>query len=117
MTDAGLTVSWQMQPEDWLSIARIVHRAGVEAMVNHALGVKTREPVRWARFYLKAGWPGLPPKSTKPKPPKPTEMPPYCGDPDCDEKTRYREVEHDNGIRSLTPCPDCHPSRKEHRAA
>lgn len=117
MTDAGLVVSWQMQAEDWQSIARVLERAGIEAMVDFALGARSRDRISYARFYLK-GWLGLPPKSTKPRdsPASAAARPPYCGDPDCDEITRMRQREDDNGLRSLYPCPDCHPSRKDSAA-
>lgn len=117
MTDAGLTVSWQMQVEDWQNIARVVQRAGVDEMVRFALGCKTREPVRFARFYLKAGWLGLPPKSAKPRPAAPESLPDHCGHIDCDPVSRQREREDDNGLRSNYPCPECHPNaRKDHAA-
>jgi hypothetical protein len=117
MTDAGLVVSWQMTADDWQSVARVLERAGVEAMVNFALGVKARDRISYARFYLK-GWQGLPPKSTKPRPSSDPSAakPPYCGDPDCDEITRFRQREDGNGLRSVYPCPQCHPSRKESAA-
>lgn len=38
------------------------------------------------------------------------EQAPHCGHLDCDEITRYRETEDANGLRSLSACPDCHPS-------
>ncbi|MFF7331525.1 hypothetical protein [Streptomyces sp. NPDC008150] len=37
-------------------------------------------------------------------------LPPHCGHPDCDPASRRRETEDANGLRSLHPCPDCHPS-------
>lgn len=114
MTDAGLVVSWQMAADDWQSIARVLQRAGVEAMVNFALGVKVRDRISYARFYLK-GWLGLPPKSTKPRasPQQLRTVPDWCKDPDCDEVTRMRQSEDANGLRSLRPCQQCHPNRKE----
>lgn len=118
MTDAGLTVSWQMSADDWQSVARVQQRAGVAEMVKFARGTKSREPIRFATFYLRAGWLGLPPTSTKPstEPKHLRLLPDWCKDPDCDEKTRYRQREDDNGLRSLYPCPDCHPDRKESAA-
>ena len=118
MTDAGLVVSWQMTADDWQNIARVQKRAGVEEMVKFARGAKSRDPIRFATFYLKAGWLGLPPKSTKPAPqPKHLRvLPDWCQDPDCDEKTRLRQREDDNGLRSVYPCPECHPDRKESAA-
>ncbi|MDX3354724.1 hypothetical protein PV703_15700 [Streptomyces sp. ME01-24h] len=116
MTDAGFNaLSWQMQADDIQSVARVLHRAGVEAMVTSALNVKSREPVRFARFFLKAGWLGLPPKSTRPRPAPRVQLP-WCEDPDCDPVTRTREVENDRGLRFSDPCPKCHPSRKESAA-
>jgi len=38
------------------------------------------------------------------------EQVPHCGHLDCDEVTRYRETEDADGLRSLSACPDCHPS-------
>jgi hypothetical protein len=118
MTDAGLVISWQMSAEDWQSVARVQQRAGVEQMVKFALGAKSRAPIRFATFYLRAGWLGLPPKSTKPAPqPKHLRvLPDWCKDPDCDEITRMRQVEDSNGLRSLRPCPECHPNRKDSAA-
>lgn len=119
MTDAGLVVSWQMTADDWQSIARVLERAGVEAMVNFALGAKSRDRISYARFYLK-GWLGLPPKSTKPRASKRSDpradWPAWCKDPDCDEVDRMRQTEDANGLRSLRPCPDCHPSHKDSAA-
>lgn len=119
MTDAGLTVSWQMQAEEWQSVARVLDRAGVEEMVKFALGARSRTPIRFATFYLKAGWLGLPPRSTRPRTssqgnrdPR-ADWPEWCKDPDCDDVSRRREVERDNGLRVSVPCPQCHPTRKE----
>jgi hypothetical protein len=119
MTDAGLDVSWQMSADDWQAIARVLQRAGVERMVKFALGAKSRTPIRFATFYLRAGWAGLAPSSTKP-PAQPKQLhalPNWCEDPDCDEKTRFRQREDDNGLRSLYPCPDCHPKSRKDTAA
>jgi hypothetical protein len=115
MTDAGLVVSWQMSADDWQSIARVQRRTGVEEMVRFARGAKSRTSIRFATFYLRAGWLGLPPKSTKPAPQTKhlRALPDWCQDPDCDEKTRLRQREDDNGLRSVYPCPQCHPSRKD----
>lgn len=122
MTDAGITVSWQMRAEDYKRTARVLQRAGVEAMVEFAIATKasTVKPISYATFFLRGGWLGLPPKSTKPRAtPKrlrPADWPEWCKDPDCDEKTRFRDVEDANGLRSSAPCPQCHPSRKDHAA-
>lgn len=117
MTDAGVRVSWQLQAGDWHDLARVIDRAGIAAMVEHARGVKatTRQPIGYARFFLR-GWKGLPPKSTRTQD-VPSQKPPYCGHIDCDEITRTRETEDAKGLRINTPCPECHPNRKETQAA
>lgn len=116
MTEAGIVVSWSMKPSDWLDIAAVVDRAGVTAMVRYAVDTKAtaRQPIRYATFFLRGGWKGLPPAAANVPPPRPAggTKPPYCGDPDCDEISRTREVEDDRGIRSLERCPDCHPASK-----
>jgi hypothetical protein len=123
MTDAGFnTLSWQMQADDIQSIARVLKRAGVKAMVDFALETKTasHKRIRFATFFLRGGWLGLPPKSTSPRPapnrdPQ-ADWPEWCKDPDCDEITRRRRVEDSTGIRTLVRCQQCHPDRKESAA-
>ncbi|MFE6127497.1 hypothetical protein ACFQ6Q_04355 [Streptomyces sp. NPDC056437] len=119
MTEAGLVVSWSMKPSDWIEISRIVQRTGVPAMVAFARDTKasSRQPIRYATFFLRGGWKGLPPASTAPPPRDPkSAKPPHCGHPDCDEVSRTRETEDERGIRSLDRCPDCHPASKGHAA-
>lgn len=115
MTEAGIVVSWSMKPSDWLDIAAVVDRAGVTAMVRYAVDTKAtaRQPIRYATFFLRGGWKGLPPAAANVPQPRPGgTKPPHCGDPDCDEISRTREVEDDRGIRSLQRCPACHPASK-----
>ncbi|MFD5678442.1 hypothetical protein [Streptomyces sp. NPDC127040] len=116
MTEAGIVVSWSMQAGDTIQIASIVDRAGVPAMVKFALDTKVtaRQPIRYATFFLRGGWKGLPPAAANVPPPRPasSSKPPHCGDPDCDEISRTREIEDDRGLRSLQRCPECHPASK-----
>ncbi|WP_405944706.1 hypothetical protein [Streptomyces sp. NBC_00932] len=117
MTEAGITVSWSMKAADWLDIAAVVQRAGVPAMVAFARDAKAaaRQKPRYATFFLKGGWRGLPPASSVPTPrtSSAADRPDWCEDPDCDEKSRMRQSEDSNGLRSLRPCQQCHPNRKE----
>jgi len=110
MTKAGITVSWSMQTDDWRAIAAIVRRAGVPAMVAFARDTKasTRKPVRYATFFLRGGWQGLPPTAGPKNGSSPRAETPHCGDPDCDPISRTRDTEHANGLRVSTPCPKCY---------
>ncbi|MFC9987819.1 hypothetical protein ACFXKV_10145 [Streptomyces globisporus] len=115
MTEAGITVSWSMKAADWLDIATVVQRAGVPAMVAFARDAKAaaKQKPRYATFFLRGGWRGLPPAASVPPPrATPAGKRPHCGHPDCDPITRTREIENDRGLRNLHPCPDCHPTAK-----
>ena len=114
MGEAGIRVSWQMQPEDVQAIAVIQQRAGVTEMVTFARNIKarSREPITFATYFLKSGWRGLPPAPAPAPPPAAKDKPAHCGDPDCDPVTRTREIEDDRGIRSLTRCHLCNPKAK-----
>jgi len=120
MTQAGITVSWSMQTGDWIDIAAIVQRAGVSAMVDFALKTQrtARQPIRYATFFLRGGWKGLPPAASQPPPSSSghTEKPPHCGHTDCDPITRTRDEDAPNGLRVSVRCPDCHPNRKDQAA-
>ncbi|MFH8627807.1 hypothetical protein ACH4A8_38970 [Streptomyces vietnamensis] len=110
-----MTVSWSMKPSDWIEISRIVQRAGIPAMVAFARDTKAtaRQPIRYATFFLRGGWGGLPPASTAPAARDNNRRPAaHCGHPDCDPVSRTREIEHDNGLRTLERCPNCHPASK-----
>lgn len=121
MTQAGIVVSWSMQPKDWLEIAAIVERAGIPAMVAFARDTKntSRQPIRYATFFLRGGWKGLPPATHGVPPQRPAAdgRAPHCGHPDCDPVTRTRETEDDRGLRRVHPCPDCHPASQKGHAA
>lgn len=115
MTNAGFrAISWQMQPDDTQSVARVLRRTGITAMVESAVNAKAtaRTPIRYATYFLKSGWVGLPPKSTAPPPTRQAGKPPWCEDPDCDPITRTRDIENDRGLRFSQPCAKCHPNRK-----
>lgn len=121
MTQAGITVSWSMQPSDWLEISTVIQRAGIPAMVAFARDTKasSRQPVRYATFFLRGGWKGLPPAA----PDAPRQMrnsadgkPPHCGHPDCDPVSRTRESEDTKGLRVVHRCPECNPNAKGHAA-
>jgi hypothetical protein len=85
-------------------------------MVEYARKVAARRDIESAKYFMQ-GWRELPPLPTRPAASLrslPTaNRPDWCGDPDCDEKSRMRQSEDSNGLRSLRPCQQCHPNRKE----
>jgi hypothetical protein len=123
MTDAGLIVSWTMRTEEWRELLDLLDRVDVSVLVQRA--AETRRPgqrIQYATYFLRGTWRGLPTtkgrKTPRPssKPDPRADWPEWCKDPDCDEVTRRRQVEDDNGIRTLVRCPQCHPTRKESAA-
>jgi hypothetical protein len=120
MTAAGFaSLSWQMTTDDLQAVARVLKRTSATAMVENAVGAKsrTRKSIGFASYFLKSGWLGLPPRSLAAPTPRPSEKPPYCGDTDCDPVTRFRDVEDDRGLRYSQPCPKCHPTARKDSAA
>ncbi len=117
-TNAGIVVRWPFQGSQWFPIHAMIKKSGVPAMLAHAQKAASRTNVESAKYFLQ-GWSELPPiprdnpfsrtSQNKGK----TGMPPWCRDPDCDEKTRLRDVEDTNGLRYSAPCNNCHPSRKD----
>ncbi|MEU5016384.1 hypothetical protein AB0G60_03005 [Streptomyces angustmyceticus] len=126
----GITVSWgRMSDLHWITVQQLMKSHGVPYLVNIATTRwNPRNPIRFGTLLIEIwreysapppGSPWHPDTQSKREQQHraDADKPPHCGDPDCDEKTRYREIENDNGIRSLVPCPNCHPSQKENRAA
>ncbi|WP_369274474.1 hypothetical protein AB5J55_35145 [Streptomyces sp. R11] len=115
LTEAGITVSWGMPPEDLKRVAAAVERAGIPAMVRFALDTQRtrRDRILYARYFVR-GWTGLPPAAAGPKSSGPQ---PHCGHADCDPVTRTRETEDDRGLRRVHPCPECHPTAQKGHAA
>ncbi|MGQ4343521.1 helix-turn-helix domain-containing protein [Streptomyces sp. SAS_275] len=121
----GIAVSWtRMSSLQWITVQQLLKSHGIPYLV-HLAGLRwnQRNPIKFGTLLLdvwreyEAPPPGSPWRPRQPEQggQQPTR-PPYCGDPDCDEITRLREHEDDNGLRSLYPCPACHPSRKDKAA-
>lgn len=116
---AGLgAVAWDIKKfTDWERIRIQMERLGIDLMVKSALAAaKSRgEPDNVAAWIGR--WESLadpkPAARETPKPNPRAAWPEWCKDPDCDEITRTRQIENDNGIRSLIRCQQCHPNRKE----
>jgi hypothetical protein len=121
MSEAGITVSWSMKSEDWIEIAHLIRKCGIPSMVSFARIAKARakQPPMYATFFLRGGWRGLPPapSTAPPSGQQHGEMPPHCGDIDCDPVSRQRERENENGIFINYRCPECHPTSLRSHAA
>lgn len=61
MTAAGMVVSWELAPAEWVLLQALIERCGVQVLVDHAGGAwqAARSRVRSARYFL-AGWRSLP---------------------------------------------------------
>ena len=123
----GIVVSWQRNMSDlrWAHFQQLLRSHGQKYLVHLAgLRWQPNNPIKFGTLLLeiwqeypapKPGSPWLPaPAGIGPQPRR--DLPPYCGDIDCDEVTRFREIEDANGLRVSTPCPQCHPNRKKNAA-
>jgi hypothetical protein len=118
----GISVSWtRVSNFQWVIVQQLIKSHGIPYLV-HLAGLRwnPRNPIKFGTLLLEVWREYEPPPLGSPWRPRPqeqgsrhSERPPYCGDPDCDEITRMRQREDDNGLRSLYPCPNCHPSRKD----
>lgn len=125
----GISVGWgRMSELQWIAVQQLMKTHGVPYLVQIANSRwNPRNPIRFGTLLLDIWqeYPAPPPGSpwhpdtvaAAAKRSAPAEKPPYCGDSDCDEITRTREIEDDNGLRSLVPCPICHPSHRKANAA
>ncbi len=111
LTAAGVTVRWPFRGDGWFPVLALISKTGIPAMVEHAVKAAARAPVDSARYFL-PGWAELPPLPAGPHPAVPgtaAAPSPHCGALDCHPETRLREVQTDDGLPVLTPCPLCHP--------
>lgn len=119
----GIAVGWgRLSHFQWIAIQQLMKSHGVPYLVYIANSRwNPSNPIRFGSLLLDiwrefpAPPPGSPwhPDTLAARSRSATSKPPYCGDPDCDEISRMRQSEDANGLRSVRPCPDCHPSRKE----
>lgn len=126
----GIAVGWgRMSNFQWIAVQQLMKSHGVPYLVYIA---STRwnpnNPIRFGTLLLDiwrefpappVGSPWHPATQAKRSDQKraAADKPPHCGDIDCDPDDRMRESIDSDGLRVYTPCPQCHPSRKEHRAA
>lgn len=122
----GIAVSWtRLSNLQWVIVQQLMKSHGIPYLV-HLAGLRwnPRNPIKFGTLLIdvwreyEAPPPGSPWRpQPAPQSSERSERPPYCGDPDCDEITRMRQHEDDNGLRSLYPCPDCHPKSRKDTAA
>jgi hypothetical protein len=117
-----ITVGWgRLSTLQWIAVQQLMKSHGTPYLV-HIAGSRwnPKNPIRFGTLLLDiwheypAPPPGSPwhPSTAARKQPSSNSKPPHCGHPDCDPVSRTREVEHDNGLRTLKHCPDCHPTTK-----
>lgn len=124
----GMAVSWtRVSNFQWLIVQQLMKSHGIPYLV-HIAGTRwnPKNPIKFGTLLLDIWREFEPPPAGSPWHPaaqagrasgsETKAKPPYCGDPDCDEITRLRQREDENGLRSVYPCPQCHPSRKDSAA-
>ncbi|WP_275559616.1 hypothetical protein [Streptomyces sp. 5-6(2022)] len=100
--------------QGWLDLSRQLaeedrtppsHNAGVIARhrARREIGHKPYSNDSWTRMEQLAAA-GLPPDGV--------ERARHCGDPECNEITRYRERENEDGTKELHVCSKCHPAMR-----
>lgn len=80
------------------------HNAGVIARHRARNGQNGHKP------YSNDGWTRMQQLADAGLPPEGVERVRHCGDPECDETTRYRERESTDGTKELSACGKCHPA-------
>lgn len=115
----GIRVSWaRLSNFQLLGIQELINKRGIDSLVATAVSRwNPRDPIKFASLLLTIWleYPDATPGSQQ-RSSRPTDLPNWCKDPDCDEQSRTHEVEDDRGLRTLQRCPDCHPASKGHAA-
>ena len=123
----NINVGWgRLSHLQWIAVQQLMKSHGTPYLVHIANSRwNPSNPIRFGTLLLDiwreypappAGSPWRPDTANARKRPSGSNKPPHCGHPDCDEQTRTREIEHDNGLKTLEHCPDCHPTSKGHAA-
>lgn len=105
--------SWRLSSMQWVAVQELINTRGVPFLVEQARRRwNPNDPIKFASLLIQI-WLEIPAPAPKQRAsPQSQQLPEWCKHPDCDEKTRTREIEDDRGIRSLERCPDCNPKAK-----
>lgn len=121
----GVSVSWGRTSNlQWVIVQQLIRSHGIPYLVHIAsTRWNPQHPIRFGKLLIEiwreypappVGSPWHPAtQAARAERDAPVQLPPYCGDIDCDPVDRLREIETDDGLRVSTPCPVCHPSRKK----
>lgn len=110
-------VSWRLSTMQWIAVQELINTRGVDFLVEQARRRwNPKDPIRFASLLIQI-WTEIPAPSKRRRDSHVREVPPHCGDPDCDPVSRQREREDDNGLRTNYPCPECHPNARKDQAA
>jgi hypothetical protein len=126
----GISVGWgRLSTLQWIIVQQLIKSHGTAYLVHIAKSRwNPQNPIRFGSLLVDIWreFPAPPPGSpwhpdtiaagSQKQTGRRSTKPPHCGHPDCDEISRTRETEDARGIRSLQPCPDCHPNAKGHAA-
>jgi hypothetical protein len=65
ITNAGLTVTWELDTPDEIRILAAIERSGIDALVKHAKDRHRKDSPAFSVNAWLSGWDGLPPKTQK----------------------------------------------------
>lgn len=104
--------SWRLSSGQWMAVQELINTRGIPFLVEQARRRwNPNDPIKFASLLIQI-WCEIPAPSRPSSSGQKSQQTEWCKHPDCDEKTRTREIEDARGIRSLERCPDCHPNAK-----
>lgn len=118
LSSKGMDISWgRMSVLQWIAVQDLMKSHGIPYLVHLAsLRWNPQSPIRFGSLMLQiwSEYPVPEPGSKWSAPDAPRAaaagpLPPHCGDIDCHEDTRFRDVVIDS-LPELAPCHICHPS-------
>lgn len=117
LSDRDIHLSWRLSNMQWIAVQELINTRGVPFLVEQARRRwNPKDPIKFASLLIQI-WSEIPaPAPRKARDAPAVDKPPHCGDTDCDEITRTREVEDADGLRVLVRCPACHPDRERNAA-
>lgn len=111
-----MSVSWRLSPMQWIAVQQLINTRGVPFLVEQARRRwNPKDPIKFASLLIQI-WTEIPAPPQARAARESAQRDAHCGDPDCDEISRTRDIEVGDGLKASVPCSACHPNRKERAA-